>query len=157
MGVEKRVALSALREFQGIARRCESYGAYNGALLYDDYAHHPTEISALHQAFSQQFPERNLIFLFQPHTFSRTKALFDEFVDALQKPHKVAVLYSYGSARENEQDIVGQNLAQQLRAPYFSDHDQATRYFHDTLTRNDLLCCVGAGDGWRVALHLKDR
>lgn len=156
VGVDEQSALSALREFQGIARRCELYGEYNGALLYDDYAHHPTEITALYNGLRNAFPDRTLVFLFQPHTFSRTKALFNEFVDSLQQPDKVAILYSYASARENEEDVVGQNLAQNLNAPYFSSHKQAITHFKNTLQKNDLLCCVGAGDGWRVVEALRE-
>lgn len=155
IGVEKQVAVNALQEFQGIARRCELYGEYNGALLYDDYAHHPTEITALYNGLRSKFFDRAIIFLFQPHTFSRTKALFDEFVGALRELDKVAILYSYASARENEEDVAGQNLAQALNAPYFSSHEQAIKHFQNTLQKNDLLCCVGAGDGWRVAEALR--
>ena len=154
-GVDEQSGLSALSEFQGIARRCEAYGEYNGALLYDDYAHHPTEITALYNGLHEKFSDRAIIFLFQPHTFSRTKALFNEFVDSLQKPDKVAILYSYASARENEEDVVGQNLAQALNAPYFSSHKQAITHFKNTLQKNNLLCCVGAGDGWRVVEALR--
>ena len=155
LGVEKEVAVGALQKFSGIARRCESYGEYNGALLYDDYAHHPTEISALCEGLRSKFPDYSLVFLFQPHTFSRTKALFDEFVGALGKPDKVAILYSYASARENEEDVVGQRLAQELDAPYFASHKQAFDHFKNTLEKDEVFCCVGAGDGWRVVEMLR--
>ena len=120
-------------------------------------AHHPTEIIALYDGLHNKFSDRSIVFLFQPHTFSRTKALFEEFVSALSKPDKVGILYSYASARENEKDVVGQNLAQALKAPYFSSHEQAIVHFKDSLQKNDLLCCVGAGDGWRVVEALQER
>ncbi|MEX0877481.1 MAG: Mur ligase domain-containing protein [Candidatus Spechtbacterales bacterium] len=100
IGVEPLLAKKAIEEFDGIARRFESKGEYGGAKLYDDYAHHPTEISALIEGVRKSYPNRRIIILFQPHTYSRTESLFDNFVQSLRSADKVYILKTYSSARE---------------------------------------------------------
>ena len=154
LGVDATIAREALESFSGLARRFEYIGEYKGTPLYDDYAHHPTEISALLQGAREQFPDKKISVLFQPHTFSRTQRLFDEFVLALSATDSVAILRTYGSARESGEDAIGQKLAQTLNAPYFANHDEATEYFANNTTENSVLFSMGAGDGWQVLKQL---
>lgn len=156
LGVDEYSSTVALQNFKGIARRGEFYGKYNGAFLYDDYAHHPTEIKALYNGIHEKYPEANIYFLFQPHTFSRTKEFLDEFVDSLKKPNGVGILHTYSSAREYEDDEIGRQLAKKLDAPYFSSHNEAEQYFRKLLKKKDILFSVGAGDGWNVVKDLSE-
>lgn len=155
LGVDADIARSALEGFSGLARRFEYVGEYRGMPLYDDYAHHPTEITALLQGAREQFSDKKISVLFQPHTFSRTERLFDEFVTALSRADSVAILRTYGSARESGEDTIGQKLAQALNAPYFSHHEEAAAYFADNASEHSVLFSVGAGDGWQVLRALK--
>ena len=154
LGIDPAVARQALESFNGLARRFEHYGSHNGAPLYDDYAHHPTEISALLQGAREHFPAKKIVVLFQPHTFSRTEKLMSDFVSALSRPDSVAILRTYGSARESGEDTMGKLLADKLKAPYFATHKEAVEHFSRTLTANDVLFAVGAGDGWQVLRDL---
>ena len=156
LGVDEETAREALESFAGLARRFEHYGsAASGAALYDDYAHHPTELKALVQAAREYFPRKRIVLLFQPHTFSRTQRLFTEFCNALNDADEVGILRTYASAREEGEDEVGKKLAQSLKAPYFGSHEEAVEHFSRSLSANDVLFAVGAGDGWQVLKELR--
>ncbi|MDX1607994.1 MAG: cyanophycin synthetase [Candidatus Spechtbacterales bacterium] len=150
LGVEKSKAVEALEGFGGLARRFESYGEYRGALLYDDYAHHPTEIRAVLKGAKQKYPGKKIIALFQPHTYSRTEALFGEFIDALEGADEVYILKTYGSAREEGEDTSGKNLADKLNTKYFQTHKDAAEFIKNKLNKDVLFLALGAGDGWEV-------
>lgn len=158
LGVDEQTAQRAIESFAGLARRFEHYGsAASGAVLYDDYAHHPTELKALVQAAREHFPRKRIVLLFQPHTFSRTQRLFTEFCDGLDDADEVAILRTYSSAREEGEDTIGKKLAQSLKAPYFATHQEAVEHFSRSLSANDVLFAVGAGDGWRVLKQLRSK
>ncbi len=86
--------------FSGTKRRFEYLGEKKGALVYDDYAHHPAEIQATLAAFHDLYPDNRLLVVFHPHTFTRTKALLEEFASSFERAESVAILDIYGSARE---------------------------------------------------------
>lgn len=154
LGVEEKIIERALSQFSGLARRFESYGEFNNAKLYDDYAHTPTETSALIEGVKEKYPEKKCIIMFQPHTFSRTESLFDGFVQSLKKADKAFILQTYGSAREEGEDVIGKKLAENANAIYFESIDKATNYFQKNLKENDVFISVGAGDGWQVVEKL---
>jgi len=154
LGVKDTVIEEALARFTGLARRFEYYGEYKGAMLYDDYAHHPTELTAFIQGVREKYSKEQLIVLFQPHTFSRTDALFDDFVESLSRADQVAILQTYGSAREVGDDVIGERLAHALQSKYFSSLSEATEYFRATLGASTVFATVGAGDGWQVVKAL---
>ena len=99
-------AAAALADFPGVRRRLELKGTRNGARIYDDYAHHPTEVRAALSALRELDPER-LIAVFQPHLYSRTKALGEEFGAALALADEVAVLDVYPAREEPVGDLAG--------------------------------------------------
>jgi UDP-N-acetylmuramate--alanine ligase len=154
-GADPAMAAAALRDFRGARRRFEPLGrAAVGAAVYDDYAHHPTEVAAAIAAARTLAPNR-LIAVFQPHLFSRTAALGQEFGRALAVADIVAVLGVY-PARERAQDFPGVEgrLVAQAAAdaadgrlvawlPHFSD---ARRFLEATLRDGDLCLMMGAGD-----------
>lgn len=101
VGVEEINIKQALENFGGTKRRMEYIGQLlSGALLYDDYAHHPTEIQATLKAFRQKYPAKHIICIFQPHTYSRTKLLFDEFSSSFDAVDTVIFTDIYSSKRE---------------------------------------------------------
>lgn len=150
LGVSPQKAKEALESFEGIARRFEYYGNYKGAELYDDYAHHPTEVSALLGGVKEKYSDKKINIIFQPHTISRTKALFDEFVKCFEGADRVYILKSYNSAREEGDDVYGRKLAEELSGEYFETCEEAADKIGDELDENTVFLTVGAGDAWRI-------
>ncbi len=152
--INDNIIRRALSEFSGLARRFESYGEFKQAKLYDDYAHTPTEIKALINGVREKYPDKKCIIMFQPHTFSRTSRMFDDFVISFKNADRVSILKTYGSAREQGEDIIGKKLATNSNALYFESCDDAIKYFQNNLDKNDVFVSVGAGDGWKVVKKL---
>src|SRR3989338_5469193 len=96
----------ALSQFTGARRRFEKIFELKGIYLFDDYAHHPTELKALLEAAKLRFPQQKIILIFQPHTHSRTSRFFNEFVNSLALSNQTFILDIFGSAREKENDDV---------------------------------------------------
>lgn len=162
---ELGVSIEAIRRhlagFKGTARRAQWLGEYGGALIYDDYGHHPTEVKATIKAFRDYFPDRRLRVLFHPHTFSRTKALFKDFVTSFSDCDNLAILEIYGSAREKSGGIGSRDLLAAIKEyniassrkqglKYLPDLVRAQAYFAKDLQPNDVLLLLGAGDVFRV-------
>ncbi len=151
-----------LAGFKGTERRAELLGKYKGALIIDDYAHHPTEIKSTLQGVRERYTEKNLITVFHPHTFTRTKALFKDFVTSFSNTNELVVLDIYGSAREKQGGVSSTQLVKEILA-YNKKHKisqtvlhiatiiQAIDYFKDKLGTSDLLLLMGAGDVFRIA------
>lgn len=147
----------ALTTFNGTARRFEYIGEYCGALVYDDYAHHPEEVRATLSAFRELYPNRRLTVVFHPHTFSRTKALLAEFTQSFDDADRVILLDIYGSAREERGSVssadvvVGINRLYPNRAEHIPDFGLVIEMLKKNLGRNDVLITLGAGDVWKIA------
>jgi UDP-N-acetylmuramate--alanine ligase len=159
-GADTDACASALASFGGVARRMELKGEVAGARVYDDYAHHPTEVAAALAAARQLGPSR-LIAVFQPHLYSRTKALATEFGIALSAADEVAVLEVY-PAREQpvgELEGVSGRLVAEAAASHaggrpvwwLPDAVQAERALGPELREGDVLVTIGAGDIHRLA------
>lgn len=147
---------TGMERFFGTARRFEYVGTRGGALVYDDYAHHPEEIRATLVAFRELFPERNIIAVFHPHTFSRTKALLGDFAQSFDAADRVIILDIYGSAREAAGGVSSEELVSLVnryhrdKAVHIPTIDQVTEHLVDTHTPNNLIVTLGAGDVWKV-------
>jgi UDP-N-acetylmuramate--alanine ligase len=163
-GVPLDVGAAALADFSGAGRRFEEHGrSASGALIYDDYAHHPTEVRATLKAARTLAQERRLIALFQPHLYSRTRALARDFGRALALADVVVVADVY-PARERAEDFPGVSglLVAQAAADaaagrpvwWLPQLDQATSMLAAELSDRDLLVTMGAGDVDRVAREL---
>ena len=152
----------ALKNFQGTSRRFEYIGERNGAILIDDYGHHPEEIQATLSGARQIYPQKNIWAIFQAHTFTRTKALLSEFSQSFSDANKVIVLDIYGSAREfqggvHSQDLVNAiNKFEQGKAFYLATVNEVTQYLKDKIGENDVVITIGAGNGWEVVEKLKE-
>ncbi|XP_031275136.1 uncharacterized protein LOC116133570 isoform X2 [Pistacia vera] len=106
-----------LGKFRGISRRFEMVGTIYGCHIYDDYAHHPTEVRAVLQAARQNFPEKTLLVVFQPHTYSRLVALKDDFATAFSDADKVVITEVYAARERNGWNISGRDLAASIISP----------------------------------------
>ena len=148
--LELKVPFAAIQEglhaFTGAGRRFERKGEYHGAVLYDDYAHHPGELRALLSTVKSLGYER-VICAFQPHTYSRTKELFDDFVEVLKLPDK-ALLAEIFAARETDTlGISSKDLAERIPgAEYCPTLADVTERLAQLARPGDLLLTVGAGD-----------
>ena len=109
--LDEKKAIDALREFQGTARRFEIKGENNGAIIIDDYAHHPTEVRAVLQATKEKYPTKNIKCIFHPHTFTRTEALLNDFAKSFNDADEIYLLDIFGSAREKQGGITSDDLA----------------------------------------------
>jgi UDP-N-acetylmuramate--alanine ligase len=153
-------AAVALSSFPGILRRLELKGYRNGAVIYDDYAHHPTEVAAALRALRQLGPRR-LIAVFQPHLYSRTKALAERFGLALAIADEVAVLDVYPAREEPTGRLAGVSGLAVARAAaerasgrpvwWLVDAERAERALGPRLREGDLLVTIGAGDIYELA------
>jgi len=147
----------ALRNFSGTARRFERIGTTpDDIAVYDDYAHHPEEIKATLRAFRELFPEKRIIALFHPHTFSRTKALFSDFAQSFDDADAAGVIEIYGSAREEHGGVSSLQLVEAInryhpkRAEYLATLDEALAYAKGKAQPGDVLVTLGAGSVWEV-------
>jgi UDP-N-acetylmuramate--alanine ligase len=161
--VEK--AGQALSEFRGTGRRFEICGQINGITLIDDYAHHPTEIRATLSAARMRYPNNRLWVVWQPHTYSRTRLLFADFVGAFEQADHVVVMDIYAAREEKPEDgFSSQKVVAEMAYPdtqYMSDFSQVTTYLADHLVPGDVLIVLSAGDADqinpRVLAKLKER
>ncbi len=146
LGVSFEVVASALHRFAGAHRRLEMIGVFQGAPVYDDYAHHPAKVRAALQA-ARELRHRRLIVVFQPHRYTRLAALLDEFARAFDDADRVLILDVYSAGEENESGISARDLADQMpRGLYVGDFASAREALENLVGRDDLVLLMGAGD-----------
>ena len=150
LAVSPEAVRDGLAAFRGAGRRFEHKGTYHGAEVYDDYAHHPGELQALLSAARTLGYER-IICAFQPHTYTRTKALFDDFVRVLKEPD-ITILAEIFAAREvNDIGISSRDLAEQIPgSEYCATLPEVTARLKELARPGDLILTVGAGDIFTV-------
>lgn len=148
--IEFAVIRQALAEFGGVGRRFQVVGEVGGVTVIDDYAHHPTEIRATLAAARQRYPGRRLWAVWQPHTYSRTKLLLDEFAASFADADRVVALDIY---RSRETEDLGINTATVLSktshaaAIHIPKREDAAVYILDRVRPGDVILTLGAGDG----------
>ncbi|XLQ19755.1 MAG: UDP-N-acetylmuramate--L-alanine ligase [Candidatus Moraniibacteriota bacterium] len=143
----------------GTSRRFEKKGNLNGAVLIDDYAHHPEEVSATLKTAIEIFKDKNIIAAFHPHTFSRTEALLEEFAQSLSIADEVIVLDIFASAREIVGNITSQDLVDKVncdKKQNIHTVDELADWMKNNLTENDVFITLGAGDIWKVYDIIKE-
>ena len=157
LGLPGEAVEQGLGSFTGAGRRFEYKGSFNGAEIYDDYAHHPDELHAL-LTTARGLGYRRLVVAFQPHTYSRTSKLFDRFVEELKLPD-AAILAEIFAAREtNTQGISSADLCRNIPgAVYCSTLDKVTEQLRKTAQPGDLILTVGAGDIYRAGERLLEK
>lgn len=156
LGIPDTTITTALTHFSGTWRRFEYKGEYNGACIYDDYGHHPTEIKATIQGARERHPDKRLTLVFQPHTYSRTHELFDDFVNALATADRVVLLPIYAAREEHVRGVTHTALGDALRTKqtnvYVCDtFDDAVQEIKKDLGDTDVVLVMGAGDVTQVS------
>ncbi len=157
-GVPLSQALDSIKGFKGTQRRFEFKGEKGGVSYYDDYAHHPNEIEKTIAALEQWHPDQRRVIVFQPHTFSRTKQLFDDFVEALSTADEVILLDIFPSAREQYDSSINSDMlvagVNQLKTTAkimnLKNADNLLEYCQTKLSPGDVLMTMGAGDIYEI-------
>ena len=150
LGVPGEVAARGIASFHGAGRRMEFKGKFNGADIYDDYAHHPGELAATIEAVRTMGYKR-IVVAFQPHTYTRTKALFDDFVRELKKPDQVVLAEIYAARERNTIGISSADLAEQIPGAVFCETlPEVTEWLRENAREGDVILTVGAGDIYRA-------
>ena len=146
-----------LKSFRGAARRFEWVGQHKRATVIDDYAHHPTEITATFKA-ARAMGFSRILCAFQPHTYSRTAALFDDFVEALRLADRVYLARVYAARERNTTNLSERALAEKLaNATFFDNMDDIATALSRDARPGDLILTMGAGDIWKVGQQLIQR
>ena len=150
LGLPGSAASAGLATFSGAERRMQYKGTFRGADVYDDYAHHPDELAATIDAVRTMGYER-MILAFQPHTYTRTKALFDDFVRELCKADKVVLAEIYAARERNTVGISSRDIAQRVPdSVYCKTLQEVTSYLRTVAREGDVILTVGAGDIFRA-------
>lgn len=157
LGIKWEVARAALERFSGTARRFEVLGEVDGITVIDDYAHHPTQIRNVLNAAQQRYPERPIIAVWEPHTFSRVKALHADFMTAFEEADRVLVLPIYAAREADDGTLTAEMLAQQIAHPSVT----AAATLEDAIYRlteqaqpGDVIILMGAGNEYIVGKRL---
>ena len=157
LGLPGEAVSRGLETFHGAGRRMEHKGTYHGAEVYDDYAHHPGELHAL-LTTARTMGYQRVICAFQPHTYSRTKALFSQFVEELKLPDVTVLAEIYAAREQNDIGISSQDLAREIPgAIYCSSLEKVTDTLAALAQPGDLILTVGAGDIFRAGEKLLER
>ncbi|WP_408069531.1 UDP-N-acetylmuramate--L-alanine ligase [Butyrivibrio sp. JL13D10] len=157
-GISEAEIKSGLCSFTGTDRRFEYKGTVDGVTIIDDYAHHPTEIAATLSA-AKNYPHKNIWVVFQPHTFTRTKALMDEFAHALLGADKLIIADIYAARETDNLGISSRTLKEKIESLghecyYFPSFDEIEKFLLQNCTKDDLLITMGAGDVVNIANDL---
>jgi len=148
-----------VREFASTTRRLQKVGNFNDMIIFDDYGHHPTEIRATLKALKDFYPDRYLVVDFMPHTYTRTKSLFDEFSRSFEDADMVIINEIYASAREQPiPGISGEKLAESIKSHKSNVHYLPKQEVGSNIRKKDLsksiFLTIGAGDNWKIGQEL---
>ena len=158
LDVSREITADALLSFQGTKRRFEYKGTLGGVTIIDDYAHHPTEIKATLTA-AQNYPHNTLWCVFQPHTYTRTKAFMDEFAASLALADKVVLADIYAARETDTLGISSRTLQEKIlslgkECYYFPSFDEIENFLLEKCINGDLLITMGAGDVVKIGENL---
>ncbi len=147
LGIPGDIAARGLHGFHGARRRMEFKGEYHGAQIYDDYAHHPDELAATIAAVRTMSECKRMVVAFQPHTYTRTKALFHDFVRELQKPDLVILAEIYAARERNTVGISSRDLLEHIPGSLYCETlPEVTALLKKIAQPGDVILTVGAGD-----------
>jgi UDP-N-acetylmuramate--alanine ligase len=147
---------SALQNAEGVQRRLEIKGEAKGVTIVDDYGHHPTEIKVTLQAVRESWPDRRIVVVFQPHRYTRTQALFDDFSRAFYQSDLLVVLPIYAAGEEKIKGVDGYSLFEEIQrhghreVVYMESFETAVSHLKKILTPGDILLTLGAGNVLKV-------
>ena len=161
-GIEKEDIKNALLKYTGAHRRFEYVGSFNkGVSVYDDYGHHPTEILAISDALRKKKHRQSWI-VFQPHTYSRTKNLLNDFAKALLNFNHVIITDIYAAREDNTFGISSLDLVNKMKsygkeALYMADFDEIIKYLKGHTIEGDIVLTLGAGTVTQIASKIVDK
>lgn len=156
LGIDFEVIKNALETVQGVQRRLEIKGIARDITVIDDYGHHPTEIKFTLLAVKESWPDRRIVVVFQPHRYSRTQALFDDFTRSFYQSDILVVLPIYAASEKAIKGVDSQLLFEEIRAHGHKDvvfmpsFKAAVSHLKQTLTAGDILLTLGAGDVYKL-------
>ncbi|MBQ8956546.1 MAG: UDP-N-acetylmuramate--L-alanine ligase [Lachnospiraceae bacterium] len=158
LDINEETVKTGLKNYTGTDRRFEVKGKLGGVTIIDDYAHHPTEIRAT-LSTAKKYPHRDLWVVFQSHTYTRTKALLDEFADALTLADHVICAEIYAARETDTLGVSGETLAERVKdrgtdSYYFPTFEEIKKFIRETLLDRDLLITMGAGDVVKIGDEL---
>jgi UDP-N-acetylmuramate--alanine ligase len=157
-GLDPQQILQLLPDFTGVDRRLTLKARFSQITILDDYAHHPTEIRASLQAIRQRYRPRRIWCIFQPHQYSRTRFLLDDFAESFKLADVTIVpeIYFVRDSQEAKKDVNSQILVERMRANgteavFIDGFGRIRDYLKENVTAGDLVVTMGAGDIWKVA------
>lgn len=163
LNIPKDKILKSLKNFTGTWRRQEYLGkAKSGAIVYDDYAHHPTEIEATLRAFREKFPKNKIIAVFMPHLFSRTKQFLKDFGESFKEASQVLLADIFPARETDDGTIHSEDLAEEIKqfvaeTVYLGDMEKIEKFLVKYAKKGDVILTMGAGDVYKVAERLVRR
>jgi UDP-N-acetylmuramate--alanine ligase len=153
LGLDDGQARTGLQSFTGTWRRLEYKGEQKGAIMYDDYGHHPREIMATLQALREKYKSGKfkLVVVFQPHLFSRTKLLLDDFANAFTLADKICILPIYAAREKDDGSISSHDLVEKTdNAIYMESFEEVKKYIDKNCHSGSVVLTIGAGDVYKV-------
>jgi len=163
LGIDFEVIRKGLCEFKGVQRRCHVRGEKKGITVMDDYGHHPTEIRMTLAAIKNGFPKRRVIAVFQPHRYTRTRDLFNDFVNSFYDAGRLYITEIYPASEQPIEGVSGKNLFEEIKnhgyrdAFYVENKEDIPDALLKTVRKGDLVIFLGAGDVWRQGLKVLER
>jgi UDP-N-acetylmuramate--alanine ligase len=160
IGVEHVAIKGGLESFRGTWRRFEYKGEMeNGAILYDDYAHHPTEVRSSLSGFRERFPDKKITLIFHPHLYSRIKQLKDDFITELSKADEVILAPIFPAREPFDETISSSMLAEGIlkngtKATAFDSFDEIISYAKENTDGDNVVVTMGAGDIYKISQDL---
>ncbi|MFM2483139.1 UDP-N-acetylmuramate--L-alanine ligase [Celerinatantimonas sp. YJH-8] len=164
-GIADEFIVAALNKFQGIGRRFQQYGEFETgrgrAILLDDYGHHPTEVAATIAAARQAWPDRRLVMAYQPHRYTRTRDLYEDFIKVLSQVDQLLLLEVYSAGEEPIAGVDSRALCRSLRQRgiepiYVASPEELPRCLSEVVADNDLVITQGAGNIGMLARRLAE-
>ena len=159
-GIDINIVAKALIKFDGASRRLEYKGMLNGAKVYDDYGHHPTEINATINGIKNKKYNESWV-VFEAHTYSRLQEHLHEFAEALVNFDHIILIDIYAAREVNTYNISEQDLIDEInklgkKAIHISNHDKVIKYLSDNVKEGDIILTLGAGNVTKIANKIKE-
>jgi UDP-N-acetylmuramate--alanine ligase len=157
-GFDFATCQQGLLKFQGVDRRFHFKGEAKGVKVYDDYGHHPTEVSAVLAACKEKFPNNRLVVLFQPHRFSRTQHCWHEFTTCFAMADQLMLLDIYPAGESPIAGVTTDHLVKEMKhsscQKFLNSDDKVKNLAQHQLQKGDVFLTLGAGDGWKIGMKV---
>jgi UDP-N-acetylmuramate--alanine ligase len=163
LGIDFDVIRQGLASFKGVQRRCHVRGEKKGITVMDDYGHHPTEIRMTLAGIKNGFPKRRVIAVFQPHRYTRTRDLFEGFVNSFYDAGRLYITEIYPASEQPIEGVSGRRLFEEIKnhgyrdAFYVQNKEDLPDVLLKSIRKGDLVVFLGAGDVWRQGLRVLER